>query len=84
MLGRQELTSDEMLQRLQREIEDLQSRLAFQEQTLTTLDEVISGQDQLLLKQQRQLHLLGEKLKMLEGRVEQDGAPTIDKPPPHY
>lgn len=78
------MSSEQRLQQMQAEIEELQSRQAFQEETLASLDRVIGEQDQQLLRQQRQLLLLGEKLKLLEGRVDSGGVTAVDQKPPHY
>lgn len=65
-------------------IEDLQSRLLFQEESIAALDRVISEQDQTLMTQQRQLVLLSEKLKSLEARQSDSGDSVVDQKPPHY
>ena len=72
------------LEKLLDMIEDLQSRLLFQEESIAALDRVISEQDQTLMTQQRQLILLSEKLKSLEARQSDSGDSVVDQKPPHY
>ena len=72
------------LEKLLDMIEDLQSRLLFQEESIAALDRVISEQDQTLMTQQRQLVLLSEKLKSLEARQSDSGDSVVDQKPPHY
>ena len=78
------MSDEQRMHQLQGQIEELQSRQAFQEETLASLDKVIGEQDQQLLRQQRQLLLLGEKLKLLEGRLDSGGAAAVEQKPPHY
>ncbi len=61
---------------------DLQSRLAFQEQTIQELNEVITDQ-------QQQLDQLREELRILEQRIvslaeTQPVSSEKEPPPPHY
>lgn len=63
-------------------INDLQSRLSFQEDTLSTLNERIAEQEQAIDMLQKQLQHIYKKLKTLEGAVGDAG--QDDAPPPHY
>jgi len=63
-------------------IEDLQMRIAFLEQTVDDLNEVV-------VKQQKEMNLLGQAIKHLNSRLNQLGGPNIrsqedETPPPHY
>lgn len=71
-------------EQLQQQIEELETRLAFQEDTLNALDKVIAEQDRLLSRQQMQLQLLAEKFKTMESRLDDPQAPMADERPPHY
>ncbi|MBU3069555.1 SlyX family protein [Aestuariicella sp. G3-2] len=71
-------------EQLQQQIEELETRLAFQEDTLNALDQVIAEQDRLLSRQQMQLQLLAEKFKTMESRLDDPQAPMADERPPHY
>lgn len=69
--------SNEQAQRL----DDLETRVAFQEQLIDQLNDALGNQDMALLELKRTLKLLGERLQQLES-----GGPgeLIDTPPPHY
>lgn len=62
---------------------DIQTQMAFQEQTIEQLNEV-------LINQQKQIDALQRKLKVLDEKIEQEsqhwGQPQspIDEKPPHY
>jgi SlyX protein len=60
---------------------DLQTRLAFQDQAISELNEVITDQQQQIDRLREELRLAGDKLKVLEESVE-ISAP--DEKPPHY
>lgn len=60
---------------------DLQTRLAFQDQAISELNEVITDQQQQIDRLREELRLAGDKLKVLEESVE-TSAP--DEKPPHY
>ncbi|WP_027328916.1 SlyX family protein [Marinimicrobium agarilyticum] len=71
----------------QREWEDIQSRLAFQEQTLTELNDVIARQAEQIARLEQQMHALAGKYRDLREAVEErpDGVGnTLDERPPHY
>ena len=62
-------------------LDDLETRVAFQEQLIDQLNDALGNQDMALLELKRTLKLLGERLQQLES-----GGPgeLIDTPPPHY
>ncbi|MEO0436883.1 MAG: SlyX family protein [Pseudomonadota bacterium] len=64
-------------------LDDLQAELAFQGDTLRTLDEALGRQQADILSLKEQVSLLGEELK----RLKDDAVPPTtpgDEPPPHY
>lgn len=72
------------IEKLQQEIDDLQSRVAYQEDMLQSLNSTIADQDKVI-------HLLAEKLKRWETRldevaysVESEAGKASEPPPPHY
>ncbi len=65
---------------LSERIDALETRLAFQEETIETLNQTITAQWQQIEALARQLASLSERLREAEAR-----APgTTDEPPPHY
>lgn len=71
--------SDEM----QRQLEELQSQLAFQEDTVAALNAALSGQQQEILTLKRQLALLKQRLDEQALHVDAEG-PAASEKPPHY
>ncbi|UZJ45831.1 SlyX family protein [Marinimicrobium sp. C6131] len=68
-------------------LEDLQSRLAFQEQTLTDLNEVVARQTEQIDRLEQQLRALAGKYRDLRDAVEQspgEEGGLADERPPHY
>ena len=61
---------------------DLETRLAFQEDAIATLDEVVTRQQRQLDVMLQQIDLLKERLERGEGASE--SAADIDERPPHY
>jgi SlyX protein len=60
--------------------EDLEIRIAFQEDLLNKLDHAVGEQQQQLLKMQAQIRLLVEHIQLLDGG---DVSPETELPP-HY
>jgi len=69
---------------LNERIDELETRVAFQEDSLQSLDEVIAEQDLRLSKQQLQLKLLAEKFKSIETKWDQPDIGSGNERPPHY
>ncbi len=68
---------------LQRQVEELQSQLAFQEDTVAALNEALSGQQQEILTLKRQLALLKQRLDEQALQIG-EAVPAADEKPPHY
>jgi SlyX protein len=64
---------------LAQQIAQMQTQLAFQEDSISSLDKALALQQQELLLLRRQLELLNERQRDVHG----DAAPADDKPP-HY
>jgi SlyX protein len=66
------------------QVVELQSQMAFQEDTVTALNEALAGQQQEILVLRQQLALLKERQDEYAAALDQGGAaPAIEKPP-HY
>jgi len=61
-------------------LENLESRIAFQEELIHKLDDALGDQQRQLLDMQHQLKLLTEQIRLVEKSV----AVSPDSPPPHY
>lgn len=66
---------------MQEELIELQSQFAFQEQTIAELNEALIAQQQQIDRLQKQLMMLMDRLKELEGEPSPAG---VDEKPPHY
>ncbi len=64
------------------ELIEVQTQLAFQDQTIAELNEVLTSQQKQIDLLRREIQLLKEKLGMLEDRIET--GPPQDEKPPHY
>ena len=67
------------------DIIELQQQLAFQEQTIDTLNTVVSEQQKDLTRLDRTLDLLAQQMKSLQQAADVgQGGPEANQPPPHY
>jgi SlyX protein len=63
---------------------ELQTRLAFQEDTINQLNQVITNQDAAILQLQQQMRLLARRLDELALEQQMGGGDQVDERPPHY
>ena len=61
---------------------DLQTQLAFQEQTIAELNDVMTSQQKQIDLLRLEIKLLKEQFGVLEDRI--DSGPAQDERPPHY
>ncbi|MCP1649379.1 SlyX family protein [Pseudomonas sp. GD04087] len=66
---------------LDNRVTDLESRLAFQDDTLQTLSDVVYEQERVIERLRLQMQALLKRLEDLQGQV---GIAEDDAPPPHY
>lgn len=69
---------------LQEQLIELQTRVVFQEDTLTQLNQVVAKQDQEILTLQHQLRLLAKRLDDALYVQEQGIGKPAEERPPHY
>ncbi len=67
---------------LEQRIEDLECKVAFQEQTIDELNEALSQQQLLINKMKDQMTYVVGKMKNMETSSMAD--PSKEPPPPHY
>ncbi len=60
---------------------ELETRVAFQEDTIQKLDDALAAQQQQIMDLERQVHLLGTQIKEIEIVPANTGP---EAPPPHY
>jgi SlyX protein len=76
--------SDDIV-RLQLRVDELETRLAFQEDTLQTLNEQLAHQQSVTEQQQQMLQALYVQLRDVQDASSADGAaPVSQERPPHY
>ncbi len=68
---------------VQQQLEELQSQMAFQEDTVAALNEALAAQQQEILTLQRQLALLKQRLDEQALQIA-DGPAESEPKPPHY
>lgn len=66
---------------LETRVMDLESRLAFQDDALQTLSDVVYEQERVIERLRLQMQALLRRLEDLQGQV---GVSEDDAPPPHY
>jgi SlyX protein len=65
----------------ERRIDDLEARLAFQDDTIQALDRALSDQQQQITRLAKSVQVL---LEQLENREDDGDPPEAEPPPPHY
>ena len=65
-------------------LDELESRLAFQDDALEILNETVARQDRELLRIELQLKTLADKLRDLVESSSVTGESSGHEPPPHY
>lgn len=73
---------NETLTQLESRINDLECQVAFQDQTIETLNEALSQQQLQLVKMQEQMRFLVGKMRSMTTSNMAD--PSEETPPPHY
>lgn len=69
-------------QDMQNKIEDLECKLAFQEQAIDELNDALSQQQILITKMQQQMTYVAKKVKNIDTSNLADA--SEETPPPHY
>ena len=82
MEGRLLAMIEKQIQELENRINDLECQLAFQEQTVESLNEALSQQQLLISKMQDQMKYVVSKVKNIDSSNLAD--PAQETPPPHY
>ncbi len=76
------MMTEDVTIKLQERITDLECQLAFQEQTISELNDALSQQQLLITKMQDQMKYVVGKVKTIEPSNMAD--PSEETPPPHY
>ncbi|MBF9001301.1 MULTISPECIES: SlyX family protein [Vibrio] len=73
---------DEQITKLEQRIDDLECQMAFQEQTISDLNDALTQQQLLITKMQDQMKYMVGKIKSMSTSNLAD--PSEETPPPHY
>ena len=73
-----------MIEKLTQALIDLQTQVLFMEDTVDKLDNIVTGQSQLIADQQRQLQLLYQKLETQTQGSQIQPFDLLSDKPPHY
>ncbi len=69
---------------LQQQLEELQTRLAFQDDAIEQLNKVITKQDAIIRKMEEKFLAIGEKLQDMQSQLPDKSFNPADEIPPHY
>ena len=69
---------------LQEQLIDIETRLAYQEDTIAQLNEVITKQDADIIQMSQQLRLLAKRFDDLQYEQADAGGEVTNDRPPHY
>jgi SlyX protein len=69
---------------LEEQLIDVQTRIAYQEDTLAQLNEVITRQDAEIIQLKQQLRLLAQRIDEMQRNPSQAGDEITNERPPHY
>ena len=78
------MSSETDIQRLTQDVEELQIRLSFQEDSLQSLNDVIAHQDATISNLQEQLRFFSNTIKVLESAAPQSPGESLNEKPPNY
>lgn len=79
------MNNQEDITNLQLRVDELETRLAFQEDTLQALSEQLAHQQSVTEQQQQMLQVLYRQLRDVQDASSADGAaPSSQERPPHY
>ncbi|NVJ65696.1 MAG: SlyX family protein [Gammaproteobacteria bacterium] len=72
------------LEQIEQQLEDLQTQVAFQDDTIEQLNKVITKQDAIIRKMEEKFLAIGEKLQDMQSQMPNKPFNPADELPPHY
>jgi SlyX protein len=76
-----ESLGQEMETMTEKRLEELETRVVFQEDTIQKLDDALAAQQQQIMDLERQIQIMGTQIKEIELEPASSGP---EAPPPHY
>ncbi|GAA4342756.1 SlyX family protein [Kangiella taiwanensis] len=72
------------LESLQHQIDELQTKLSFQDDTIEQLNRIVTKQDEIIRLMQGKFSLIGDKIQDIEAHLPNKPFNPSDEVPPHY
>jgi len=72
------------LKKVEQQMTNLEMQLTFQEDTIDSLNKLVTEQTQKMTEMQRQIRWLGKRLKQMQEQNSDNSDPAKEPPPPHY
>ncbi|ATZ73489.1 SlyX protein [Idiomarina sp. X4] len=72
------------LKKVEEQMANLETQLTFQEDTIESLNQLVTEQTHQMTEMQRQIRWLGKRLKQMQEQNTTDSDPANEPPPPHY
>ncbi len=72
------------LKKMEQQMANLEMQLTFQEDTIESLNKLVTEQTQQMTEMQRQIRWLGKRLKQMQEQNSDNSDPAKEPPPPHY
>ncbi|MCJ8317762.1 SlyX family protein [Idiomarina sp.] len=72
------------LKKVEQQMANLEMQLTFQEDTIESLNKLVTEQTQQMTEMQRQIRWLGKRLKQMQEQNSDNSDPAKEPPPPHY
>ena len=72
------------LESLQHQIDELQTKLAFQDDTIEQLNRIVTKQDEIIRLMQGKFSLIGDKIQDIEAHLPNKPFNPSEEVPPHY
>ena len=72
------------IEKIEAQLDNLEMQLTFQEDTINSLNKLVTEQTQQMTEMQKQIRWLGKRLKQMQESQSTDSDPAAEPPPPHY
>jgi SlyX protein len=72
------------IEKIEAQLNNLEMQLTFQEDTINSLNKLVTEQTQQMTEMQKQIRWLGKRLKQMQENQSTDSDPADEPPPPHY
>lgn len=66
------------------QLSNLEMQLTFQEDTIDSLNQLVTEQTQQIIEMQKQIKWLGQRMKQMQDNQSGNPDPAAEPPPPHY